>query len=99
VNRTISLLSSVVAAKDQVYTDLGGEVAILELKAGRYYGLDAVGARIWHLIQEPRIVGEIQAILLKEYDVDPEHCERDLLALLGRLADEGLIEVKNEAPA
>ena len=83
------------AAKDQASSDLGGEVAILDLKAGVYYGLDAVGARIWSLIQEPRTVNEIRDILLEEYEVEPEHCERDLLALLRRLADEGLVEVRN----
>jgi hypothetical protein len=86
--------STVVAAKDQVSSDLGGEVAILDLKAGVYYGLDAVGARIWSLIQEPRTVNEIRDILLEEYEVEPERCERDLLALLQRLADEGIIEVE-----
>jgi hypothetical protein len=83
-----------VAAKNQVSSDLGGEVAILDLKAGVYYGLDAVGARIWSLIQEPRTVNEIRNILLEEYEVEPERCERDLLVLLQRLANEGLIEVE-----
>jgi hypothetical protein len=87
--------STVVAAKDQVSSDLGGEVAILDLKAGVYYGLDAVGARIWSLIQEPRTVNEIRNILLEEYEVEPERCERDLLVLLQRLATEGLVEVED----
>lgn len=91
----VSGSSTVVAAKDQVSSDLGGEVAILDLKAGVYYGLDAVGARIWSFIQEPRTVNEIRDILLEEYDVEPERCERDLLVLLRRLADEGLVEVRN----
>ena len=91
----VSGSSTVVAAKDQVSSDLGGEVAILDLKAGVYYGLDAVGARIWSLIEEPRTVNEIRDILLEEYDVEPERCERDLLVLLRRLADEGLVEVRN----
>ena len=91
----LSMASTVVAAEDQVSSDLGGEVAILDLKAGVYYGLDAVGARIWSLIQEPRTVNEIRDILLEEYDVEPERCERDLLALLRRLADEGLVEVRS----
>ena len=86
--------STVVAAKDQVSSDLGGEVAILDLKAGVYYGLDTVGARIWSLIQEPRTVNEIRDRLLEEYEVEPERCERDLLVLLQRLADERLIEVE-----
>jgi hypothetical protein len=84
-----------VAAKDQVSSDLGGEVAILHLEAGTYYGLDAVGARIWSLIQEPRSVEEIRDVLVSEYEVEPALCESDLIALLQRLADEGLVEVRD----
>jgi hypothetical protein len=95
VKRTLSVSSSVVVAGDQVSSDLGGEVAILHLNAGVYYGLEAVGARIWSLIQEPRTVEEIRDILASEYEVEPDRCESDLIALLQRLADEGLIEAKD----
>jgi hypothetical protein len=95
---TISGHSVIVAAKGQVSTDLDEEVAILNLEAGVYYGLDAVGARVWTLIQEPRIVNEVRDMLLQEYDVEPERCERDLLALFQSLGAAGLIEVKGAAP-
>lgn len=91
----ISTSSVVVAAKDQVSSDLGEEVAILNLKNGVYYGLDAVGARIWNLIQEPKAVNEILDVLLDEYEVEPEHCERDLLALLEKLVAENLVEARD----
>jgi len=78
---------------------LAGEAAILNLKNGVYYGLDAVGARIWTLIQDARSVGQVRDALLEEYDVEPERCEADLLALLARLEAEGLIEVKDESAA
>ncbi len=95
MKRTLSWSSRVVAAKDQVSSDLGGEIAILHLEAGTYYGLDVVGARIWSLIQEPRTVKEIRDVLVSEYEVDPDRCESELIALLQRLADEELIEVKD----
>ena len=91
----ISTSSVVVAAKDQVSSDLGEEVVILNLKKGVYYGLDAVGAQIWNLIQEPKAVNEIRDVLLDEYEVEPEHCERDLLTLLEELTAENLIEVRD----
>ena len=99
VKRTVSVDSSVVAAKDQISSDLGGEVAILDVKTGTYYGLDDVGARIWNLIHEPKNVEEIQEVLVKEYEVMPDRCQRDLLALLQRLADEDLIEVEDRISA
>jgi hypothetical protein len=88
--------SMVIAAQGQVFCTLGEEVAILDLQSGMYYGLNAVGARIWHLLQEATTVNKVRDALLAEYDVAPDHCERDLLALLGNLADRGLIEVKKE---
>lgn len=97
MKRAVSPGSKVVATEEQVSTDLGDEVAILDFKAGMYYGLDSVGARVWSLIQEPRTVGEIRDILASEYEVDPDRCERDLITLLQRLMDEGLIEVSDEA--
>jgi hypothetical protein len=89
----ISINSTVKVTKDHVASDLGGEVAILNLKNGVYYGLDSVGARVWELIQEPKTVNEIQDSILAEYDVESERCKQDLLSLFTRMAAEGLIEV------
>jgi hypothetical protein len=86
----------VVAIQDQVSCDLGGEEVILSLKNGVYYGLNPVGTRVWSLIQQPKRVDEVRDALLEQYDVEPERCERDLLALLSELAAEGLVEVKGE---
>jgi hypothetical protein len=92
----LSRYSVVVAVKDLVSCELAGEMVILHLKDGIYYGLNPVGTRIWNLIQEPRTVEEIRGVLLREYDVEEERCGRDLFMLLQELADKGLIEVKNE---
>lgn len=90
----LSEQSVVAATKDQVSCNLGAEAAILNTKEGIYYGLDPVGAEIWKLLQTPRKVGDIQAVLLREYDVEPERCQRDLLTLLKDLLGAGLIEVR-----
>ena len=90
---TVSMTSTVVATREQISCDLVGEVVILDLKSGVYYGLDAVGARIWSLIQEPMAVSDIRDIILAEYEVDADRCARDLLALLGELAAVALVKV------
>ena len=96
MKRSVAVGSSVVAARDPVFSDLGDEVAILDFKSGMYYGLDEVGARVWSLIQEPRTVKEIREVLVNEYEVEPDRCEHDLITLLQRLAEEGLVEVRDE---
>ena len=92
----VSVRSTVVASRGQVSSDLGGEAAILNLRNETYYGLNPVGARVWNLIQTPRSVREIRDVLAAEYDVEPDRCERDVLELLGRLSEAGLIEPAGE---
>jgi Coenzyme PQQ synthesis protein D (PqqD) len=95
----ISRDSIVVATQEQVSCDLAGEVVILHLRSGMYYGLDAVGARIWSLIQTPMNVNDLRDALLEEYDVDPDRCERDLVALIEDITAQALIEVRNATTA
>jgi hypothetical protein len=93
----ISETSVLSATKDQVSCVLDGEAVILNLSSGEYFGLDPVGARVWSLLQEPTSVKAILDILLEEYDVEPDDCERDLLALFREMAAQGLIEIKDDA--
>jgi Coenzyme PQQ synthesis protein D (PqqD) len=95
----VSGRSIVVAAKEQASCNLADEAILLSLKAGVYYGLNSVGTRIWNLLQEPRSVHEVRDAILEEYDVDPDRCERDLLALLRDLAANGLIQTKDDEAA
>ena len=91
----ISSSSIIVVSKDQMASDIGGETVILGLTGGRYYGLDPVGARVWQLIQKPTTVAEVARTMVSEYEVDPERCLSDLLALLRNMVDAGLVEVRS----
>jgi Coenzyme PQQ synthesis protein D (PqqD) len=95
LDQKISESSIVVANQEQISSDLGGEAVILNLKTGIYHGLNEVGALIWTLIQEPKIVKDIKQTLLLEYDVETQQCDSDLIALLESLLAAGLIDVKN----
>ncbi|MBD6615045.1 lasso peptide biosynthesis PqqD family chaperone [Komarekiella sp. 'clone 1'] len=89
----------VVAAKNQIFSELQGEAVILDINSGVYYGLNQVGVSIWNLIQAPKTVKEIRDALLAEYEVDSQACETDILVLLEDLATKGLIEIRHEAGA
>ena len=91
----LSVHSIVVVAPEQVSCPLGDESAILNLRNTVYYGLNAVGARVWNLIQQPKSVGQVRDALVDEYDVETERCERDLLSLLEKMHSEGLIQVRS----
>jgi len=93
MDASLSVHSVVVAAGEQVSCPLGEESAILNLKNSVYYGMNAVGTRVWALLKQPRSIEELRDTLLAEYEVGAELCERDLLDLLEKMRSEGLIEV------
>jgi hypothetical protein len=91
--------TQVAVSHNQVSTDLGEEVAILNLESGVYYGLSNVGAAIWNLICEPTTVAQIHESILAQYDVTSETLYNDLIDLLNQLAEAGLITLSNENSA
>jgi hypothetical protein len=92
MTEVISLKTIVVATKENVSCSLGEEEAILDMRSGKYYGLDPVGASIWKLLDTPKSVEELHAEILRKYEVEPAECESDLLLLLEKLRIEGLVK-------
>jgi hypothetical protein len=72
---------------------VGEETVILDLASGTYFGLDAVGARIWQLMGEGKTLAEICEAIFAEYEVSREDTERDLLELVRELNAQGLISL------
>ena len=72
----------------------GDESVLLDLASEQYFGLDAVGTRVWQLLEADSDVQAAFAILVREYDVDAARLESDLLDLLRQLADAVLIAIE-----
>jgi hypothetical protein len=89
----ISTDTTIVAVTQQVSTNISGEVVILNLANGVYYGLNEIGGLIWASIQTPQKVSVICQQILNQYDVDPEQCERDTISVLEDLISNKLAEV------
>ena len=91
--------SIVVAGKGQLASTVGSETVILGVQEGRYYGVNAVGARIWQMIQTPMAVADIRDALVAEYAVDAQRCEADLIRLIDQMAEVRLVEIHSDAPS
>ena len=72
---------------------LGGEVLLLDLNSEKYFGLDAIGTRIWDLIGEFHDVDRVYEALVAEYDAAPETLANDLRTLVDKLVSAGLVQV------
>jgi len=67
------------------------EAVALDLDAGQYYGLNAVGTRIWQLLADGRSVASICDILVEEFDVTPDAVGPDVDAFIDDLLARGLL--------
>ncbi|HKY23488.1 MAG TPA: PqqD family protein [Vicinamibacterales bacterium] len=90
----LSLQDSLSIRSDVVFRQLDEEAVLLDLKSGKYFGLNEAGARIWQLVAEARPLGDILDTLEDEYSSERSILERDLLDLAGELCMRGLVEVK-----
>jgi hypothetical protein len=55
------------------------------------YTLNDVGSRVWTLLEAPKSIDEITAVLCEEYDAPREQVARDVAELLNELEAGGLI--------
>jgi hypothetical protein len=69
-----------------------GELVALDVPRGLCFGLDVIGARLWDLVETPTEIAAVCDALAAIYDVDADTCRADVLALLGELEAEGLIQ-------
>ncbi len=95
---TISTLeyspTSIVRPREGVLArEVGGEMVILNVELGTYYGLNEVGTRAWALLVGGAVLGDVRDRLLAEFEIDRETVTADLDRLLHELVRHGLIDV------
>ena len=92
----VSSGSRVTVPPDVLVSRAGEESVILDVNSERYYGLDAVGTRMWEALSAHGTVAPAYAALLEEFDVDAERLRSDLYELIEKLSEQGLLEVSDE---
>ncbi len=87
----IGIDSRLRCAPDVLFRSLDGEAVLLDLASGTYFGLDAVGTRIWELLDQRQPLAAILDAILDEYDVEEQRARADLFELVEGLLAKGLI--------
>ncbi|MDP9170971.1 MAG: PqqD family protein [Acidobacteriota bacterium] len=75
-----------------IFQSLDDEVVLLNMTNQQYYGLDDVGAAMWHLLVKHHDVETVVAKLNDIYDVDEDRLREDLQALIRNLVDVDLLK-------
>ena len=70
---------------EQIFSEIEGEVVLLNIETGRYFKIDEIGSDIWEMIEEQTKVSDLCIKLSKEYEITPEECQPDVIAFLEQL--------------
>lgn len=84
--------TSRLAASPSVYARaFGEEVVLLDFGKGEYFGLDAVGAEIWRLLEGGAALGVIADHIASNFEVGREEALRDIVDLVVQLRSHELV--------
>jgi hypothetical protein len=92
-SKVITIETVINRSPEVVASDIDGEVVMMSIEKGQYYGLDLIASRIWELLGTRIKVADLIGILTEEYEVTRDACERDLLPLLNDLLAEKLVVI------
>lgn len=81
--------------KQILTTTIEDRLVMMNIEKGNYLGMNAMGKKIWEMIEKPRTVESLCSDLLKQYDIDLEPCFTKVTCFLEQLDKAGLIETKD----
>jgi len=80
--------------KDHVSAELDGELVLMSIENGKYYGMSAIARQIWELIEQPIAFKDLCRILNDEYDANKDQIKQETIDYLTDLKGEKLIKIQ-----
>lgn len=90
--QTLDLNTRLRQHPNQVAAEADGEVLMMHIESGNYYGLNEVASFLWQQLDTAKSVQELCDAVLAEFDVEEAACVADALGFLQDMLDDGLIE-------
>lgn len=83
---------------DVIEETFDGEVTLVHLRTGIFYGMNATGSTLWRQIEQGRTPATVARVLADAYGVSRGTVEADIAPLIAELvADEVLVPAEAEA--
>jgi len=73
--------------------EIDGEIVMMSIEQGRYFGLDDIGSDIWKRIDPPCSFAALIDALAADYVADRATIAADVQALLDRMAEQDVVRL------
>ena len=93
----LSPQASLASSPEVTSVELDGERVLLHISSGEYFGLNALGARIFELAEEQPTIGEVVDAIHAEHreSTSREQIEADVQAFITEMQEYDLLAVHN----
>jgi hypothetical protein len=86
--------ATVISRSPSVLTaEVDGEVVMMSIERGRYFGLDDIGSDIWKRLEAPCSFADLIDRLAADYAADRATIAADVQALLGRMVEQDVVRL------
>jgi hypothetical protein len=86
--------STIISRSPSVLTaEVGGEIVMMSIEHGHYFGLDDIGSDIWKRLDQPRAFSDLIDGLVADYDADRAIIAADVRVLLERMAEQDVVRL------
>ena len=73
--------------------EVDGEIVMMSIEKGRYYGLDDIGSDIWKRIEQPCSFAALIEGLAADYDADRGTIKADVTAMLTQMVEQDVVRL------
>ena len=91
----VTINSKIVRDPEIIFHAMDDETVMMSLEKGEYYCLPPIGTQIWQILETPRQVSELCDLLVSDFDVTREQCEKDVLFFLNQMAEKEIVKLVN----
>jgi hypothetical protein len=85
---------SLIKRNEQIISsEIDGETVMMDLNFEKYFGMEAIGTRIWQLLENETSLTALCEKLTEEFEVGMEQCMEDVLPFVSDLSENGIIIV------
>jgi hypothetical protein len=91
---TLSLDSTIARSNAPLAAKLKDDTVLMSLERGNYYCVSDTAEDIWEKLASPTRIGDLCAMLAREYGADEGQVIAETMPFLNQLAAEGLIEIQ-----
>jgi hypothetical protein len=92
--RTIADATIISRSPSVLIAEVDGEIVMMSIERGRYFGLDHIGSDIWKRIESPCSFATLIDGLAADYEAERAAIVTDVQSLLGHLAKHDLVRFR-----